>query len=394
MHGYPNPAWYSPMWQGPPSPQWNSQPPPTQVDQRMQTMTGPQRHEEVYDRWEEEQYRANRSMEEEPNHRRHPTRDMPRELPPYIPKMPTFDGKASTWTSFIHMFELRASQLNWTAEERLNKIQLCLTGKAIDYYIKLRDQGKCRTYVDFKQQMESRFHFKEDASTLRSKFHGLRQNAEESDADWSERVMTVGYEAFRGLANDFVEGEIIRRFCSGFQDKEAAEHVLNSSPRTFEEAQRMMRKFRENRKAIHGFGSKKVRNLSTQPTRNQSPQRAKRERSFSPRRGFSPNRDARNNSQSRSSNFSQEELIRKISEVIDQKIDMKLRRSRSSSPHRERFCYVCRSPTHVAPDCPDKVEGVCYICKDPGHRYQKCPQYGTIQPQQSNPAENSDRSNH
>ena len=81
------------------------------------------------------------------------------------------------------MFELRATHLRWNAEERFEKVQLCLTGKAVDFFIKLRDQGKCRTYTDFKRLMEYRFTIKEDASTLRSMFHGLRQGTDETYAD-------------------------------------------------------------------------------------------------------------------------------------------------------------------------------------------------------------------
>ena len=117
-------------------------------------------------------------------------------------------------TTFINMFELRATHLRWNAEERFEKVQLCSTGKTVDFYIKLRDQGKCRTYTDFKRLMLSRFNFKENASTLRSMFYGQRQRTE-TDADWSERVMSGGHKAFKGLATDFIEGEIVRRFCSG-----------------------------------------------------------------------------------------------------------------------------------------------------------------------------------
>ena len=400
MYGYPQQGWMNPMWQMPPMQQWPINP----ATQPMTTNNSlhsplvarphnsrPPSEVSSMDTLEEEsQGRVDR--------RRHDNGRRDRELPSYIPKMPTFDGKTPAWTSFIHMFEMRAGHLHWDAEERLEKIRLCLTGKAIDFYIKLRDQGKCRNYMDFKRHMESRFHAKEEASTLRSKFSGMKQYVDESDEDWSERVMTVGYEAFKGLTPEFIEGEIVRRYCSGFQDKEAAEHVLNSSPNTFEDAQKLMRKYKENRKAIHGFNTKKVRKVSVDRgsiEQSESPYRQRRGRSPSRTdktvrtiakerinrdRSISPHRNVRNYSPRRQSpgstnnlNALQEEFLRKIVEIVDKKIERRL--SRSPSPRRDRACFVCKSKDHIAPDCPEKIEGACYICQDTSHRYQKCPQF-------------------
>ena len=287
------------------------------------------------------------------------------ELPGYLPKMPTFDGKSPSWTSFVNMFEMRARHLNLTDNQQLEKIILCLTGKAVDFYIKMREQGKCTTFGDFKVQMGTRFDLKDDASTLQSKFNSMRQYADEKEEDWSERVMTIGYDAFKGLTQDFIEGQIVRRYCSGSQDKEAAEHVLNLGPTTFEEAQRKMKQYRENRITIHGHSSRKVRTLSTEKDgqeRNRSPYRSRRDRS--PRR-LSP---------AIYSNSSHDELLRKIEEVIELKLGR--RRNRSPSPRNsERACFVCKSKDHLAPECPDKVDGACYICKETGHRYLECPDY-------------------
>ena len=291
-------------------------------------------------------------------------RDRQPELPRYLPKMPTFDGKSPTWSSFLNMFEMRATHMRLSEQDKLEKIILCLTGKAIDFYMKLRDQGKCRTFENFKAQMETRFDLKDDAAILQSKFNTMKQYVDEKNADWSERVMTVGYEAFKGLTPDFIEGQLVRRYCSGSQDKEAAEYVLNTKPPTFEEAQRRMKQYRENRITIHGHTSKKVRLLSTDkesPERSRSPYRSRRDRS--PRRS----------SPATTMNSSHDELLKKIDEVIEKKLEQ--RRKRSKSPKREKACFVCRSKEHLAPDCPDKVEGACYICKETSHRYQDCPKY-------------------
>lgn len=398
MYEFQNQAWINQMWQAQPQQQWNH---PSMesarrfpVDTTSRMPRPPSEAESFVYGGEERSERPETRRTDRDNMGRR-NRENNRELPRYLPKMPTFEGKATTWTSFINMFEMRATHLHWNDEEKLEKIILCLSGKAIDFYIKVRDQGKCGTYADFKQQMESRFYVQEEASTLRSKFNSMKQYADEKEEDWSERVMTVGYEAFKGLTQEFIEGEIVRRYCSGSLDKEAAEHVLNSSPATFEEAQKMLKKYRENRKAIHGYNSKKVRMISMDHDRDRSRSPYRSRRGRSPRRSNkmvrtlstdkdsrdksnSPSRNRRNSSPRRSSpvqniNSSHEELIKRISEVIDKKIEKRL--NRSKSPRRDRACFVCKSKDHLAPDCPDKVDGACYICKDTGHRYLDCPQF-------------------
>ena len=156
-------------------------------------------------------------------------------------------------------------------------------------------------------------------------FHGLRQGTEETDADWSERVMSVGYEAFKGLATDFIEEEIVRRFTSGLNDKDAAEHVLNSFPRTLEEAQQMTRKFRDNRKAIYGddYANVRVINKELNP-KSSYPNRSTIERSLSNHRSKSSNRSSAESSSSSSGKMSDQEFIERIADFIDQKIEEKL----------------------------------------------------------------------
>ena len=45
------------------------------------------------------------------NHNNQQGRDRQPELPRYLPKMLTFDGKSPTWSSFLNMFEMRATHM-------------------------------------------------------------------------------------------------------------------------------------------------------------------------------------------------------------------------------------------------------------------------------------------
>ena len=187
-----------------------------------------------------------------------------------MPKLPVYDGVSSTWDSFRNMFEMRANALGWNEQSRFQNMCLCLTGKAVDYYVKIRDQGKCRTYRDFQQQMDLRFNRREDPATIRLQFSHLKQGVDEPLEDWGERVMTKANEAFHGIDPAFIEQEMIMRFCSGSTDKEAAQFVMNCSPTSLEDAMKRFKRYKENSLTIYG-GSRRVRAIQKSNYRSRSP---------------------------------------------------------------------------------------------------------------------------
>lgn len=193
-----------------------------------------------------------------------------------LPRLPTYNGQTA-WSSFINAFEIHSESRNWGLDEMLYYVRLCLTGKALDYLVTMRSQGKCNTYEELIRVMGMRFDRRDDPTTKRAQFNNLVQKVDESIEEWSERVMTHAYEAFVGVNPAFVEEEIVRRFCSGTQDKEAAQFVLNNGVRTLEQALTMMRRFREN--SITIFGQRRVRKLSAEPRPStESKQNSDRER--------------------------------------------------------------------------------------------------------------------
>ena len=140
---------------------------------------------------------------------------------------------------------MRATHMRLSEQDKLDKIILYLTGKVIVFYMKLRDQGKCRTFEDLKAQLETRFDMKYDAAILQSKFNTMKKYFDEKNADWSERVMTVGYKAFNALTPELIEGQLVCCYCSGCTDTGATEYVLNTKPSTFRGAERKMKQYPE-----------------------------------------------------------------------------------------------------------------------------------------------------
>ena len=306
----------------------------------------------------------------------------------YIPKIQSFDG-TTQWTTFKNMFDVRAVAFSWSEADKFTNIQMCLTGKALDFFIKMKDQGKCRTYDDTIRRMELRFDRKEDPHTLQLQFTNLKQTVDETIEDWSERVMTLGHEAYEGLASGFIEQQIVFRFCAGSIDKDAAQHVMNSQPATLEEAIQRMKRFKENNRSIFG-NSKRVHYLSSRD-RSKSPDFRRRSRSPSPKKtdGAHTSRQDQSKSLPAKDKEFKQNLEEWLSKTLIAFFDSQSNRSRSVSP--KRACFVCKSPEHLAPDCPKKVDGACYLCGDKSHKYMECSKY-KLESESSGHQENCDRS--
>ena len=165
------------------------------------------------------------------------------------------------WSYFINTFEIHSESRNWGPEERLYYMRLCLTGKAMDYPVTMRNQSKCNSYEELVRIMGLRFDRRDDGTTKPAQFNNLSQNLDETLEEWSKWVMTHANEAFIGVNPAFIEEKIVRRFCSGTVDKEVVQFVLNSGARTLEQVQSMVKRYREN--SITIYVQKKIRKVKT-----------------------------------------------------------------------------------------------------------------------------------
>ena len=288
-----------------------------------------------------------------------------------MPKLPVYDGVSSTWDSFKNMFEMRANALGWNEQYRFQNMCLCLTGKAVDYYVKIRDQGKCRTYRDFQRQMDLRFNRREDPATIRLQFSHLKQGVDEPLEDWSERVMTKANEAFHGIDPAFIEQEMIMRFCSGSTDKEAAQFVMNCSPTSLEDAMKRFKRYKENSLTIYG-GSRRVRAIQRSNFRSRSPSPSRNNTqnvasSMSPRQNYVKKDD----SQKTHGNQKGDDVVELLQQLLQQLKGKSNFRSPATSPRRKGACFICQSTEHFAAECPKK--GTCFICSSKDHYAADCP---------------------
>ena len=292
------------------------------------------------------------------------------------PKLPSYDGKGS-WKPFITQFETHATLGGWDEQQRKTMMLLCLQGDAAEFFTMLIDMNY--QFEEIKRRLEQRYGKRELPQTLRSQFHQIKQNSDESIFEWAERVQKVGFEAFRdyNLNQEYVVEEMVRRFCQGCFDKETAQYVSDKNPRSIDEALHMMRLHEFNSKAI--YGHKKVRQVThdlSQPEVRQVKENkienvlekvvSKLDELLLVQKGNASLKDS-----SRAATYNRQQSPLRSSSPVKGPF-----RSRSPSP-RSKQCFYCGDTGHFIKNCPNKDKSParkCYFCGGNGHYSAKCPE--------------------
>ena len=169
-------------------------------------------------------------------------RSRAREVIKSLPKNLTYDGTGN-WSAFKMKFTRYAKTCEWTEDECLNCLCWCLVRKALDYYAVISKSKQSFSYKRLLKKLEERFGEHELPKTALSRFQQLTQNSGESLEEWSDRLLTLGSKAFKGLPDSYAEEQVIDRFCLDLSDKEAGEHVALKEPGTIQQAIQAVRKY-------------------------------------------------------------------------------------------------------------------------------------------------------
>ncbi len=231
--------------------------------------------------------------------------------------------------------------------------------------------------------MTKRFEKQQDPFVKRSEFYSLSQETDDSIEEWADKVLEKGVEAFEQVPEEVREEELVRRFAMGSLDKEAAQFVINSSPRNLDEAIQFMNKYKENATLISV--KKKIRQISVETEeekyiraigRNQNEERIHNKVHFesSPKR-FENKTD---NSSDRLVK-TLEDGFTKLIDKMDSHHQEQVKLIKESS--KKNTCFVCGSTEHWANKCPEKTRSRsnsrdrnnCFYCGEAGHFIRDCP---------------------
>ena len=165
--------------------------------------------------------------------------------------------------------------------------------------------------------------------------------------DWADRVQSLGNDAFITVGADYMNEEIVRKFCQGLADKEAATLISSKRLATLAEARQEAKLFRCTQKAVYG-SSRKVRAVS-----------------------FSD--EVKDTERKRSAEYELQKDMSELKQLVQQYLQNETAKNgkenkdstagspnwkagNSSSPgsQRKSICYQCRKEGHIARECPDK----------------------------------------
>ena len=182
---------------------------------------------------------------------------------PLLPRTITFNGTGS-WQAFLAKFNTFAKKYNWDAEERQDQLCWCLEGKASEYYASLIKRDPDIEYREAMSKLETRFAPQELPEVAHMHFNYARQAPAETCMEWADRLLTLATQAFSNLPEDYVQRQLVLRFCQGSSDREAGQHTLNCQPPTLDQAIRITRMFQHTRQAMFGKSRKDIKQVAAQ----------------------------------------------------------------------------------------------------------------------------------
>ena len=125
-------------------------------------------------------------------------------------------------------------------KESLDALILCLEGRPLEFVMELSEDAPYMTLTDVLHALDEYYEDDYRAETARQKMEAANQSRDESVREWAMRALTLAKQAYGRYGMDLVHTEAITKFCVGAMDKEAAEFVLLSKPKSLEEAKTMM----------------------------------------------------------------------------------------------------------------------------------------------------------
>ena len=109
-------------------------------------------------------------------------------------KMPSFDAETGNWTSFLQDFEDMVIEMNWEGIE-LNKLKVCLEGKAKQVYRSFDDSTK-NSYVAVRDQFTALYGDIDERGAATAKLFHIKQRADQDLNSFVSDITVLANKAF------------------------------------------------------------------------------------------------------------------------------------------------------------------------------------------------------
>ena len=109
-------------------------------------------------------------------------------------KMPSFDAETGKWTSFIQDFEDMVIEMKWEGIE-LNKLKVCLEGKAKQVYRSFDDSTK-NSYVAVRDQFTALYGDIDERGAATAKLFHIKQRADQDLNSFVSDIIVLANKAF------------------------------------------------------------------------------------------------------------------------------------------------------------------------------------------------------
>ena len=323
------------------------------------------------------------------------------------PKLPTFDGCEDDWEVFSFQFRELAHAGQWSKRVRLQKLISCLKGSAVKF-VKRRPSKVRRNYRKLMVAMEKRYSVTDQPCTIRKQLASVTQLVDESLETWADRVYALTLDAYPQVSSSLAESLAVENFLKGCRDKRIALLISSSdkSPHTVPQAVRKMREVTETHKLFLGtkpVSPQKVRKVSFESrapsTDSDSLRRIEKmlerllhkpsssQATGSAPSGLTPSGLTPSGSTPSGSTPSGSTPSGSTPSGSRPSGYRSPSPQRTSSPSGRRICYICQSPDHLSPACPQRSKSrsrspspasiICYVCNQAGHISRDCPENTT-----------------
>ena len=220
----------------------------------------------------------------------------------------SFDAETGNWTSFIQDFEDMVIEMNWEGIE-LNKLKVCLEGKAKQVYQSFDDSTK-KSYVAVRDQFTALYGDIDDRGAATAKLFHIKQRADQDLNSFVSDITVLANKAFP-TDKDSAQVQAKEAFLKGCIHQSETDFVFKMGKcTTLKEAVGEVKRLVEtasNKKTVtvrafspsrpdRFLGNKASASNFSEGRRydGQSPDRGRNSFSSQDHRNFSPDRDRRN----------------------------------------------------------------------------------------------------